>query len=406
MTEAEATHEIAALQRQVADLQQREAQYFSQKMEALARLSGGIAHDFNNLLMLIFGYCDFLLEKLHKNGPLYSYLAEVRSAGERAAFLTRLLMTFGTRRVFQPVVMNLNGVVRTAEARLQEVLGAHIRITTKLTSDRCLIKTEPTDLEQALTNIAQNAREAMPNGGTLGFETSVVTIGASPGAYPQLPAGEYVMLAARDTGCGMSERVKAHLFEPFFTTKTAGTGMGLGLFTVYAIVKQSDGAVQCQSETGKGTTVRLFFPRIEAMHEVPVARPREPLTTRGTETILLVEDDEKVRGLLHTILKMQGYTLLEAANGRDGLSVVEQHREPIDLLLTDVAMPEMNGRELAERAVALRPELKVIYMSGYTEDDVLRDTVRSFGAVFLQKPFMPADLLKKVREALGAPAQA
>ncbi|NLF38051.1 response regulator [bacterium] len=402
--------ELAELQRENAQLRAAQAEFsrarFAEKMEALARLSGGIAHDFNNVLILVFGYCEFLLERLHKDGPLYHYLCEIRDAGEHAALLTRLLMMFGARRVFQPVVMNINGIIKAAEPRLRTIVGNAGNIELRLSGERTLAKIEPVEIEQALTNIVGNARDALDGSGAgrVIISTDTVLLDERTAAGLGIAPGMYVRLRVEDNGGGMDGNVEAHALEPFFSTKQSAKHPGLGLFTVYAIVRQCNGAIACESTKGQGTEISIYLPRVDGVVQPAAAKPREITSLAGSETILVVEDDTHVRLLLREVLRTKGYQVLEAEDGNAALTLLGQYTGPVHLLLTDVVMPEMNGRELAEAALERFPSLKIIYMSGYTDDEVLRDAVLSFRAMFLQKPFRPQVLLEKVREVLATPS--
>jgi nitrogen-specific signal transduction histidine kinase len=375
-----------------------------EKMHALQRLASGVAHDFNNVLMLIFGYCDVLMEKIHPDGPLCGYLREIRAAGDHAATLTRLLMMFGAKRVFQPVTMNINAIIKTCEPALRQTLGSRITLKLDLCRERCLANVEPDEIEHALANLARNAVDAMPSGGTFSLQTRIVSITATNGP-DSIPTGTYVVIRASDTGHGMSADALKHAFEPFHTTRDDGYHFGLGLFTVYAIATQSEGYANCASTPGKGTEIVIHLPLSESAAPAP-AMPRRLSALTGTETILLVEDDQRVRSLLRDILSIRGYTVIDAEDGHEALMKLAPAVERVDLVLTDVVMPGMNGRELGEQALHLNPRLKIIYTSGYTEDECLRRQVIEKHAHFLQKPFMPQKLLEKIREVLDTPAHA
>ncbi len=373
-----------------------------EKMDSLRRMAGGIAHDFNNALMLIFGYCDVLMEKIHPDGPLYAYLREIKGAGEHAARLTRLLMVFSTQRVFQPVTMNLNAIAATSAPQLRAALGPQITLTLDLCQERGLASVEPDEVEQVLLHLARNAADAMPRGGTFALRTTIVECTLATPAPHKLPPGRYVCLTARDSGAGMSPDVLAHAFEPFFTTHEDGRHIGLGLFSAYAVITQIEGHLFCESHVGHGTTVTIYLPLRTTATAAPPA-PQRPTTLSGTETILLVEDDPSVRVLLRDLLSLRGYTIIDAEDAREGLLKLSQARANIDLLLTDIVMPGMNGREMAEQALQMKPTLKIIFTSGYTEDECLRQQVLQGEAHFLQKPFVPQKLLEKLREVLDAP---
>ncbi len=389
--------DVAALQTQVAelraqlDLQAR--RQFDHTMTALARFSGGIAHDFNNVLTIVFGYTDFLLERVHKDGPLFAQLSEIKRAGERAAELTRLLMVFGAHRVYQPVVMNINAVISTCERRLAAALGRDIRLVLHLTQERCLAAIEPYEFEHALLRLVDNAREAMPGGGTVTISTGIRA--AAPGQ------SENVVVIVQDGGPGLAPDALQHVFEPFYSTKQEPRNHGLGLFTVYAIMRQCGGNAACSNAAGGGTVITLTLPRVSASQPaVRMARPAVP--PREGATVLLVEDDHRVRALLKEALTLKGFTVLEAEHGLAALRIVEQDPARPDVVLTDVVMPEMNGQELGARLRTVRPELKVIYMSGFTDDEQLRADVIAQQAVFIQKPFTPQQLVQKLRDVLGS----
>jgi two-component system cell cycle sensor histidine kinase/response regulator CckA len=373
----------------------------SQKMEAIGQLAGGIAHDFNNLLTVITGYSDLATRKLQREDPLRRNIEEIKKAGERAASLTRQLLAFSRKQVLQPKVLDLNAVISELEKMLRRLIGEDVELRTALESGLGSIKADPGQIEQVIMNLAVNARDAMPAGGKLLIETENVSLSQEyAGQHIAVTPGSYVMLAVSDTGTGMDEKTKARIFEPFFTTKELGKGTGLGLSTVYGIVKQSGGSIWVYSEVGHGTTFKVYLPRIDegAQEYRQTAETEEAL--QGTETILLAEDEEMVRTLAREILETYGYQVLEAANGGAALLICERHTGAIDLLITDVIMPEMSGRELSERLSHLRPAMKVLYMSGYTDDAIIHQGVLDTGANFIQKPFSPDALAQKVREVL------
>ena len=376
----------------------------SQKMEAVGRLAGGVAHDFNNLLVVINGYSELTMRRLREGDPLRRNVEEIKKAGERAAALTRQLLAFSRKQVLQPKVFNINAVVSEMEKMLRRLIGEDMEFRTALASDLGSIKADPSQIEQVLLNLCVNARDAMPGGGKLTIETSNVYLDEEYASrHVGVGSGDYVMLAVSDTGCGMNDETLAHIFEPFFTTKEMGKGTGLGLSTVYGIVQQSGGSVWVYSEVGRGTTFKVYLPRVgeDAREYRRSASPEE--SARGTETILLAEDDELVRRLAREVLEMYGYRVLEAANGGAALLICERHAGPIDLLVTDAIMPEMSGRELSERLSSLRPRMKVLYMSGYADTAVVQQGVLDEWANFIQKPFTPDALTRKVREILDAP---
>ena len=375
----------------------------AQKMEAVGRLAGGIAHDFNNLLTVITSYSDLLLEDLKPGDPRRDDLEQVRKAAEGAAALTRQLLAFSRQQVVEPRVVSLNAVVEGFQKILRRVIGEDIELATSLAPDLGAVRADVGQLEQVLMNLAVNARDAMPTGGKLTIETANVEREPEGARDPEARAVRpYVMLAVSDSGCGMDAATKARIFEPFFTTKEAGKGTGLGLATVYGIVQQAGGLIWVYSELGYGTSFKVYLPQVDATPEGAAAQGvRAP---RGTETVLLVEDAAAVRAVTRQALERQGYTVLEAPNGAAALHLAEQHRGPIHLLLTDVVMPELGGRRLAEQLAGLRPDLKVLYASGYTDDAVVRHGVIEATAAYLQKPFTPETLARKVRAVLDSPA--
>jgi PAS domain S-box-containing protein len=375
----------------------------AQKMEAVGRLAGGVAHDFNNLLTVITGRSQLLLLKLPPESPLRRDVELVEETAHRASALTRQLLAFSRKQMVQPRVIDLNEVVRGMETMLSRLIGEDVVLATRLDAAAGCVRADPAQLEQMIVNLAVNARDAMPLGGRLGLETSYVRVDEdSARRHVGLRPGPHVRLVVRDTGIGMDGLIKAHLFEPFFTTKGPGKGTGLGLATVYGIVTQSGGAIRVDSEPGQGAVFTIDLPRVDAPADlrgdpgIPEAAPH------GSETVLLVEDEPEVRGLARDILHQQGYTVLEAADGDDALRIGREHGGPIHLLVTDVVMPQMGGRELADHLKAGRRETKVLYVSGYTDDAILHKGVSETGTAFLPKPFTAADLAHKVREVLDA----
>jgi PAS domain S-box-containing protein len=376
----------------------------AQKMEAVGQLAGGIAHDFNNLLTAITGYSELLLGELPPEDLRRSHAEEIRKAGERAASLTQQLLAFSRRQVLEPKVLDVNVVVSDIERMLRRLIGEHIELKTRKAADLWKVKADPGQIEQAILNLVLNARDAMPSGGTLAIETSNADLDQefARSHVPTQP-GSYVMVAVSDTGIGISEEVKARLFEPFFTTKERGKGTGLGLSTTYGIVKQSGGYLWCDSEVGRGTRFQVFLPRVEEPVSEVVERKTSPPIHPGDETVLLVEDEPEVRSLVQRILKTQGYTVVTAANPDEALAVAREFKGPIQLMVTDVVMPGMSGLQLAERLNPTRPDMKVLFVSGYTNDAIGHQGVLDPGTAFLQKPFTPNTLARKVREVLEAP---
>lgn len=377
----------------------------SQKLEAVGILAGGVAHDFNNLLTVISGYSDLTLLKLSEDDPLYRNILEIKRAGERAAALTRQLLAFSRKQVLQPKVLLLNAVVSELEKLLRRLIGEDIGLRAVLDPDLGSVKADPGQIEQIIMNLAVNARDAMPKGGKLTIETRNVSLDEEYARnHIAVTPGNYVMLAVSDTGMGMDAETQARIFEPFFTTKEAGKGTGLGLSTVYGIVKQSGGNIWVYSEVGRGTTFKIYLPRVG--EGVPEPRRRSiARSARGSETVLLAEDEDAVRKLARQVLEMNGYEVLEAANGDAALSICKHQTEPIHLLITDVIMPEMSGRELADQLAKLRPEMKVLFMSGYTDNAIIHQGVLDAGANFIQKPFPTDALARKIREVLDAPGK-
>jgi two-component system, cell cycle sensor histidine kinase and response regulator CckA len=376
----------------------------SQKMEAVGQLAGGIAHDFNNLLTVITGYSDLTLRRLDKESPFRSSLEEIKKAGERAASLTRQLLAFSRKQVLQPKVLQLNAIVADVDKMLRRLIGEDIDPLTLLEPSLGQIKADPGQIEQVILNLAVNARDAMPQGGKLTIETDNVYLDNQYARrHTAIQPGQYVMLAVSDTGCGIDAETQMRIFEPFFTTKEQGKGTGLGLSTVYGIVKQSGGHLWVYSEVGKGTTFKIYLPRVDGVNERDEARDTMAKLPQGRETVLLTEDEEQVRQMIQMILEMNGYHVLAASGGEEALALYKQHEGQIDLIITDVVMPQMSGRELAQSLEVLHPGIKVLYMSGYTDDAIVRHGLLDQEIAFLQKPFTPDALMRKVREVLDAP---
>jgi CheY-like chemotaxis protein len=365
-------------------------------MEAIGTLAAGVAHDFNNLLTVVTGYCSFIQEQLSPTDAIYHEISEINRAGERASTLTRQLLAFSRKQIFQPKVLSLNHIVGEMERMLRRLIGADIELVTQLDPDLRHVKADPGQMEQVIMNLAVNARDAMPKGGklTIGTSNDVLDSQAAGQQRPVTP-GAYAVLTVADTGGGMDAETQTRIFEPFFTTKEAGKGTGLGLSTVHGIVEHSGGMIQVQSEPGHGTTFKVYFPHTEA---APESAGLSSLTApaRGSETILLVEDEDGVRALECRVLEKRGYTVLRASNGDEALRISGRHAGEIDLLITDVVMPFMSGSDLAERLTAIRPNIRVLFTSGYTslQSALMRD------AEFLSKPFESHALARKVREVL------
>jgi signal transduction histidine kinase/DNA-binding response OmpR family regulator len=394
----------AQLQREIAGRERAEAQLLQvQKMEAVGQLAGSVAHDFNNLLTIVSGYSELLLDNTNSEDPARASLEEIKKAGQRAAALTHQLLAFSRQQVLAPKVLDLNVAVADMDKMLRRVIGEDIDLVTAHGAELGRVKADPGQIEQVIMNLAVNARDAMPQGGKLTLETANLYLGESyaQGHVPITP-GAYVMLAVTDTGCGMDKETQGRIFEPFFTTKERGGGTGLGLATVYGIVQQSGGVIWVYSEVGQGTTFKIYLPRVEEVGTTPEPTRARPAPPRGSETILVVEDEEPLRRLVRTVLRANGYTVLEASRGEEALRICEHQLGIIHLMLTDVVMPQMNGRELATRVASMRPETKVLFMSGYTDNAIVHQGVLDAGAAFMQKPFTPDALARKVREVLAA----
>jgi two-component system, cell cycle sensor histidine kinase and response regulator CckA len=392
---------VLGVNQDITERKKLEEQYRqSQKMEAIGQLAGGIAHDFNNLLTVINGYSGMLLTQTERlDDATRSSLLEIHQAGERAASLTAQLLAFSRKTIVAPRVMNLNEVIAEITKLLGRLLGDDIRLNTALQSNLRSIRADRGQVEQVILNLVVNARDAMPKGGRLTLETANVEITEGGAFYPDCPPGRYVRLAVSDTGTGMTNEVKAKIFEPFFTTKPPGKGTGLGLATVYGIVKQAGGHISAYTEVGVGTTFKVLLPAMIGSEDRSEEAPA-PALKKGSETLLLVEDEESVRRYARVALESLGYTVIEAANGLQALDRAAMFDGPIHMLLTDVVMPEMGGRDLVERLRLQRPELHVLYMSGYTDDVIVRHGVIEESDAFLQKPFTPIDLARRVRVLL------
>jgi two-component system, cell cycle sensor histidine kinase and response regulator CckA len=379
----------------------------AQKMEAIGRLAGGVAHDFNNLLTVMTGYSEQLIDRLEARDPLRRKAEAIRSAAQRAAALTQQLLAFSRRQMQQPRVVDLNEAVRRMNRLLGRLIGEDIELVTELAPGPTCVRADPLHLEQVLMNLAVNARDAMPRGGALTLETSDVTFDAGrPAEHPQMPPGDYAMLTVRDTGCGMDAETRKRLFEPFFTTKEQGKGTGLGLSTVYGIVKQNGGYIWVDSEPGKGSTFRIYLPLVGEAVDVASAPAPAPKVPGGSETLLVVEDDDEVRRLLKDELQQFGYTVLDASNGGEALLFCERYPGAIHALVTDVVMPHMDGYEVAERLRAVRPDMRTLYISGYSDQAAARQSRGGPGDAFLAKPFTPDALAGRIREVLAMSAAA
>ena len=389
----------------VSEKKRLEAQLMqAQKMEAVGRLAGGVAHDFNNLLGVITGYSDLLLKDLGPQHAGSKRVEEIQKAAERGAALTRQLLAFSRKQVLQPRILDINEVVADVEKMLRRVIGEDIQLVTTPGAGIGRIRADPGQIEQVLMNLVVNARDAMPKGGRLTFETANVALDDTYAReHPEVQPGPFVMLAVSDTGVGMDAQTQAHIFEPFFTTKEQGKGTGLGLATVFGIVQQSGGSISIDSRLGLGTTCRIYFPRVQDdLPRPPPAPPGAPLP-RGTETVLLVEDADPLRVMIHEILDEAGYTVLECADPEEALRRVSTLDASVRLMLTDVVMPGLSGPDLAKRVRIARPEIKVLFMSGYTDEAMGLHGVLAAGTQFIQKPFTADALIRKVREALDEP---
>jgi CheY-like chemotaxis protein/anti-sigma regulatory factor (Ser/Thr protein kinase) len=379
-----------AIKRDLTEAKQLEAQLLqSQKMEVVGRLAGGIAHDFNNLLTVINGTAELMASSLPEGHPLRPDLREIELAGSRAATLTRQLLAFSRKQVLTPEVLDLTTLLADLRSMLQRMIGEDITLTIVPARNGSWIRADKGQIEQVLMNLVVNSRDAMPHGGTVTITTG-----------DDLDPG-HVLIEVRDTGTGMDEATLARLFEPFFTTKEQGKGTGLGLATVYGIVRQSGGTIDVQSSPGAGSTFRIRLPRVAA--DAPAHPPRTPAGTSGNETILVVEDEDRVRQMTGRMLESSGYRVLTASSGAQAMRILEAHSQPVHAMLTDVVMPGMSGPELVQRAAGVRPDLRVVYMSGHTDNEALRVAVFSKTARFIGKPFAREDLARLIRDTLDAP---
>jgi PAS domain S-box-containing protein len=401
------TSHFVAIQRDITVRKRLESQLIqSQKMETVGKLAGGIAHEFNSILTAILGQSELLRNDLPAGSPLAKNAIEISKAAGRAATLTRQLLAYGRKQILQPETLDLNRVLASMEGTFRHLMGRDVMTHIVPAVGLHAVKADAGQIEQVIMNMAMNAADAMPNGGKLTLETANVAFHQeSVGRHPDLKPGDYVMLAITDTGAGMSEEVKARLFEPFFSTKGVGQGTGLGLSTCYGIVKQSGGHISVYSEVGRGATFKIYLPQVEQQTKIPAQRLDSNELPRGTETILLVEDDPALREMAGTLLKRLGYTMWAAANGIEALSLKQQrHVGHIDLLFTDVVMPHMSGKELADRVRSLNPHTKILFTSAYTENSIVHQGVLDKDVALLQKPFTPSALARKVREVLDQPS--
>jgi len=375
----------------------------AQKMDAVGRLAGGVAHDFNNLLTVISGYTEVLMERTERQNPLYPKIDAIHQATQRASSVTRQLLAFSRKQMLELKVVDLNSIVQDMERLLRPLIGEKVELQTQLAEDLGRTRADAGQIEQVIMNLVVNSRDAMPQGGRITIQTgnAISEKDEQRREYSYIQPGEYVVLSVTDNGQGMDKETQARIFEPFFTTKEKGKGTGLGLSTVYGIVKQSGGYVLVQSETGQGTTFRIYLPRVEEAAGPAIRASELPEQIGGSETILLVEDEESVRQLVRETLEAKGYRVLEAENGEAALHLTTHSSDVIDMLITDVVMPGISGRELAARLAASHPHTKVLYLSGYTEDAIVHEGVLEPGTAFLQKPFTLQTLARKVREALA-----
>ena len=400
-SEDEPADVLEAIAEDVTDRRALEDQFRqAQKMEAVGRLAGGVAHDFNNLLMVISGYTEVILAKLEMEHPLHEKARAIQQAADRATTLTRQLLAFSRKQLLELKIVDVNAIVGDMERLLRPLIGENVELITRLAPIAGHTRADAGQLEQVLMNLVVNAKDAMPGGGRLTIETENLAVDEGQRGPGVIRPGTYVRLSVSDTGMGMDKETQSRIFEPFFTTKEMGKGTGLGLSTVYGIVKQSGGYVMVQSEEGRGSTFQIYLPRVEGATESHAA-PAPRAALGGTETVLLVEDEESVRQLVRETLIARGYQVVEAEDGEAGLSVAAQHDGPIHLVITDVVMPGMGGRELVKQLAQTRPETKVLYLSGYTEDAIVSEGSIESGTAFLQKPFTLQNLSRKVREILG-----
>ena len=397
------TEKLVIVNRDITERKQLEQQlYLSQKLEAVGRLSGGVAHDFNNLLGVIIGYSEVMQKRMAPNDRFREAADEILKAAHRAAALTKQLLAFSRKQVLEPKVLDLNTVVADVEKMLKRLIGEDILLEILVSPDLHAVKADPGQIGQVIMNLAVNARDAMPNGGKLTIETANTTLDEKDaGRYRYVVPGQYVKLRVSDTGCGMDAETQSHMFEPFFTTKEKGKGTGLGLATVYGVVKQSGGYIWVESEVGKGTQFEIFLPRVEGEIEKPQKASAPVKESRGGQTILVVEDEQALRKLTSSVLQDLGYTVLEAGDAAEALALVKQSKPAVDLLLTDVVMPGKSGRDLADELVPQIPGMKVLFMSGYTDGAIAAHRVLEPGLSLLRKPFSSEELTQTVARILA-----
>ena len=401
------TEKLVIVNRDITERKQLEQQlYLSQKLEAVGRLSGGVAHDFNNLLGVIIGYSEVMQKRMAPNDRFREAADEILKAAHRAAALTKQLLAFSRKQVLEPKVLDLNTVVADVEKMLKRLIGEDILLEILVSPDLHAVKADPGQIGQVIMNLAVNARDAMPNGGKLTIETVNTTLDEKDaGRYRYVVPGQYVKLRVSDTGCGMDAETQSHVFEPFFTTKEKGKGTGLGLATVYGVVKQSGGYIWLQSDVGKGTQFEIFLPRVEGEIEKPQKASAPAKESRGGQTILVVEDEQALRKLTSSVLQDLGYTVLEAGDAAEALALVKQSKPAVDLLLTDVVMPGKSGRDLADELVPQIPGMKVLFMSGYTDGAIAAHRVLEPGLSLLRKPFSSEELTQTVARILAGEAE-
>ena len=393
-----------AIKRDISHELELEVQYRqTQKIDSIGRLAGGVAHDFNNILAVICGHTDLALAQLSPDAPLRSNLECIQESAERAANLTRQLLAFARRQVIEPRRINLNELIVNLNKMLHRLIGEDIKLITQTAPDLGQIKADPGQIEQVLLNLVVNARDAMPDGGTLTIRTSNVTLDEQYARRHLVDPGDYVMVSVSDTGVGMTDEVKQHIFEPFFTTKEQGKGTGLGLATCFGIIQQGNGHIHSESQVDKGTQFKIYLPRVSGKEDFVSSREAPVNLPQGTETILLAEDETSLRQLMARVLRTQGYTVLEASDGHQALTLAQANGAKIQLLLTDVIMPGLSGKTLAEWLGQVNPGVRVLFISGYINNNAVRDAMSKPGTFFLQKPFNPLDLTKRVREAIEAP---
>ncbi len=404
LTDRSGNKQIVGVARDITEYKRLQAQFLqAQKMEAIGALAGGVAHDFNNLLNVINGYSELILETIGPDDPIRADLNHIRNAAQHAASLTSQLLAFSRKQILQPEILNLNDSITQMSSMLRRVIGENIDVVTVTQPGLGLVSADPGQIQQIIMNLAVNARDAMPGGGKLTIETTNVDCDEDyVKDHPAVKAGSYVMLAISDNGIGMDEATKAHLFEPFFTTKGKGKGTGLGLSTIYGIVKQSNGFIWVYSEPGKGSTFKIYLPRAEDSAVSVTAKSATRTESRGTETVLVVEDEETVRDLACRILRDRGYNTLEAANATQALAVAGGRGGEIHLVLTDVILPGMTGKDLVSRLKSERPNIKVLYTSGYPDNSIVHHGILDRGVAFLQKPFTVKSMVNKVREVLDS----